>query len=813
MYSIDALLRDISYHQTALFIGAGAARCHLTPEHQLPNGDEMKRKILEYRYGSEPSNIDPKDSFKKEFKISSENLLPEVVWEKCLSGSGYDLPWFSKLIQDMFNKNKYIPPNYKFIAWLNLMDKRVINEVVTTNFDEKIEDAYTFLQKRGLFSDLTVLTAAYDEDYKHITPSKETRSIYKLHGTISQPYSIISSVSEMEKDLHPDKYKLLKEIFSSNSLVIFLGYACNDQNIFDALKKISNEVKTTKVVWVKRSEVSEKDNIYKILKLFNKSDPKDNIVLSESYEFLLKVFNHNVNREEIDLSFIRGQTKTIVDKLSTNSEIFLKYENNYQIHDALYGKVKFPSEFGADIFKVVNSLDLQRLRDIKQLSSAHYKYPSATHTRFSHSLGVAYLVSKALENPYMKTCTDNDKRNTIYAALLHDIGHGPLGHVLDKFFDRIKKANEHEHFTREFISSGLFDLAQVLENVDVNKSEIKSKIIFNSKNKSMPKAEAEKAYLSWLITDHALDLDRVDFLMRDLTFTQEIPNINIPQLIQMKSSNTVNSHINKKLLLDIVSDYINRLNVATYEELSEELQKLYPRDIKLLYIDQHGKYELHQLIDFLLDLYCHMYLEVYYNDEVSCSEAMMAKALHIAYEIGDIDRSRLYKFTDSELFTYLEELENDIIRDIVYSVKYNRLLKPIAEFSLEVPENVTAVEIEDKIEKDFGLDRYSFESMVVAHIPRKKKFSNLLIKERDKIISYPALETFDKKLSQIKGNLFVNPALELYSSTQQQEKLLRLLEKLGLNEAKIISKEKIKINMPQQTFAHFEILVDGYKEV
>jgi len=788
-----------------LFIGAGAARCHLTPEHQLPDGTEMKKRILEYRYGSEALGVDPKDRFREEFNINSEVLLPEVIWEKCLSAHGCDLPWFSKLIQDMFNKNKYIPPNYKFIAWLNLMDKRVINEVVTTNFDEKIEDAYRFLQKRGLFSDLTVLTAAYDEDYKHITPSKKTRSIYKLHGTISQPYSIISSVSEMEKELHPDKYKLLKEIFSSNSLVIFLGYACNDQNIFDALKKISSEVKTTKVVWVKRNKVSEENNIYKVLKLFNKNDPNDNILFSESYEFLFKVFSRNVNREEIDLPFIRGQTKNIIDKLSTNSEIFLQYENNYQIPDALYGKVEFPSEFSASIFKVINSLDLQRLRDIKQLSSAHYKYPSATHTRFSHSLGVAYLVSKALENQNMKKTCSEDKRNTIYAALLHDIGHGPLGHVLDKFFDRIKKANEHEHFTKEFISSGLFDLAQVLENVDVNKSELKSKIIFNSRNKSMPKSEAEKAYLSWLITDHALDLDRVDFLMRDLTFTQEIPIISVPQPIQNKLSNTLNKRINKELLFDIVNDYISRLNVATYEELSEDLQKLYPKHIRLLYIDQHGKYNIHQLINFLLDLYCHMYLEVYYNEEVSCSEAMMAKALHIAYDIGDIDRSRLYMFTDSELFTYLEELENDIIRDIVYSVKYNRFLKPIVEFSIEIPANVTAVEIEDKIEREFGLDRYSFESMIVAHIPRKKKFSNLLIKERGKIISYPGLETFDKKLSQIKGNLFVNPALELYSSTQEQEKLLLLLKELGLKEVKIISKEKMKIKIPQQTFDNFEI--------
>jgi HD superfamily phosphohydrolase len=48
-------------------------------------------------------------------------------------------------------------------------------------------------------------------------------------------------------------------------------------------------------------------------------------------------------------------------------------------------------DFNDDELKVINSDLLQRLRGIRQLAMACMVYPGALHTRFDHTLGVAYV--------------------------------------------------------------------------------------------------------------------------------------------------------------------------------------------------------------------------------------------------------------------------------------------------------------------------------------------------------------------------------------------------------------------------------------
>lgn len=103
------------------------------------------------------------------------------------------------------------------------------------------------------------------------------------------------------------------------------------------------------------------------------------------------------------------------------------------IHDPLWGSVLFyPWEIS-----VIDTPLFQRLRRIHQLGGAFFTYPSAIHTRFSHSLGVAALAGRLIGKIKEKkevldigpAITGKDVYTVRLSGLLHDIGHCFLSHT------------------------------------------------------------------------------------------------------------------------------------------------------------------------------------------------------------------------------------------------------------------------------------------------------------------------------------------------------------------------------------------------
>ncbi|SVC34266.1 uncharacterized protein METZ01_LOCUS287120, partial [marine metagenome] len=108
-----------------------------------------------------------------------------------------------------------------------------------------------------------------------------------------------------------------------------------------------------------------------------------------------------------------------------------KLKKDKIINDPIYGFIKIETGI---ILDIIEHPFFQRLRRISQLGLSYLVYPGAYHTRFHHALGCLFLMNKAIEQLRKKghTITNKEEEAVCLAILLHDIGHSPFSHALEK---------------------------------------------------------------------------------------------------------------------------------------------------------------------------------------------------------------------------------------------------------------------------------------------------------------------------------------------------------------------------------------------
>ncbi|MCL4320442.1 MAG: HD domain-containing protein [Candidatus Thermoplasmatota archaeon] len=171
------------------------------------------------------------------------------------------------------------------------------------------------------------------------------------------------------------------------------------------------------------------------------------------------------------------------------------------IQDPVWGYTEIPEKF----LKIIDTPEFQRLHWIRQLGMCYLVYPGAVHTRFQHSLGTMALadqIARKLETKYPTEVT--------FAALLHDIGHFPLSHSFEDFFQDKFHVN-HEENGREMIlgKKGTGEIRECLESNDID-PEVVTRILSGGHREF--KLESE-------IVSGPLDADEMDYLVRDSYFT------------------------------------------------------------------------------------------------------------------------------------------------------------------------------------------------------------------------------------------------------------------------------------------------------
>ncbi len=201
-------------------------------------------------------------------------------------------------------------------------------------------------------------------------------------------------------------------------------------------------------------------------------------------------------------------------------------EHNYsgvRIRDQIHGDILLPEKFMA----IIDSREFQRLRFVKQLATAQYAFPGATHTRFAHSIGTFHVMQQILNHfeRYFnmlgqEDLIDQSEKDLILAAsLLHDLGHTPFSHALEDSLSNAKKI-PHEQWTVDLILDEKGELFGVLEKKFGKGSpkKIADLILMQHDDNGDPFFPASDIKLKNIfrsLISSQLDADRLDYIRRD----------------------------------------------------------------------------------------------------------------------------------------------------------------------------------------------------------------------------------------------------------------------------------------------------------
>ena len=180
------------------------------------------------------------------------------------------------------------------------------------------------------------------------------------------------------------------------------------------------------------------------------------------------------------------------------------------LRDPVHGLIPFDTPEDDIILHLLETPEVQRLRRIRQLGVTSLAFPGAEHTRFAHAIGTAYVMRRLVARlrdvqddlpPHQRLDQDH-AREALAAALLHDVGHGPLSHL---FEEALPEAPRHETWSTRIILDRNSGVGRVLADADAALPGKVAKLVVG---------QHELAYLARAVSG-TFDVDRCDYLLRD----------------------------------------------------------------------------------------------------------------------------------------------------------------------------------------------------------------------------------------------------------------------------------------------------------
>jgi len=177
--------------------------------------------------------------------------------------------------------------------------------------------------------------------------------------------------------------------------------------------------------------------------------------------------------------------------------------------------------------EIINQPVFQRLRRIKQLSLTDMVYPSATHTRFEHSLGVMHMATQMFNSivsdeqnlEKLKIRKDDVfrfRKIIRLTALLHDVGHACFSHAGEDVMPFLAQDHpdyrggrryKHEHYSIAAIK--VFFREHIEKDDDIRVDEV-CFLLGDGKAEDCEHLIGLKGLING-----SVDADRADYLLRD----------------------------------------------------------------------------------------------------------------------------------------------------------------------------------------------------------------------------------------------------------------------------------------------------------
>ena len=232
----------------ALFLGAGISK---NPPSNLPLAGELRACILENLVTDQEMDVEVLAKMKGEPDEMGKVAYPfEYFIQTIDRGSGKR----SKFLKHMITIYKAGYPNMCHVLVARLVKSGHVQEIMTTNFDTKLEQA---MENESMTNGKDFKVFFSEKHFSEVDLERlEVPVVFKIHGSVVDEESLRATLDLISRQgLMERRARVLKHFFTNNPNLMVMGYSASDE--FDINPVILSTRSKSKLFWIRRPENSE----------------------------------------------------------------------------------------------------------------------------------------------------------------------------------------------------------------------------------------------------------------------------------------------------------------------------------------------------------------------------------------------------------------------------------------------------------------------------------------------------------------------------------------------------------------------------